>query len=190
MSPHASNALLALCAIAAIAPALAQNTNSSMEGCGMHAQSIASGRAAYNATGSIPFNFDNDAEEWHLTYGLIDEREENHIFGRWVTMQTLAVFLSVPEGVVGSRRGNDTDYCVYLIAGRNETSDADPGDGNNSCDGVLSEDCISALRDASPPTDDSCPLVDSEDACGFRPWLGRSTYSHARDLVHTSRQRD
>lgn len=163
---HSLLATMSLALTIAVSPTVAQaSTNSSMEGCGMRVQNIVSEAGAFKSTRSTVFRLDGQ-DEWHLSYGPIDQRRENLIFGPWVSMQTLATFLSVPESFIGSQRGNQTNYCVYLMHDRNETSDTEPGDGNPSCSGELDDECITALQQAPPPTDCSYPRVDTEDACG------------------------
>lgn len=151
--------------------------NSSLQSCGNAAQNIFDGTAAYNATGTTSFSLPIAEDNWYLTQTLRDERGQNLYFGGSRSMQSFNVFLSVPDSFIGSRLGNATDYCVYLMYGRNETSDADPGDGNNSCEGVLSDECASALRAVPSPGSDSCPMPDVRDECGFAPWLTRSKSS-------------
>lgn len=164
--------------------ARAQDANNSTlpVGCGMHAQSIASGNAFYNSTGTTPFRLSGQ-DKWHLSYGLIDERRENSWWGGKPTMQTLAVFLSVPESFIGSQRANNTEHCVYLMKGRNETSDAEPGDGNESCSGILPEACIDAVRSAAAPRDGDCPRIDVGGGCDGGFYLWRSAPSNFSDAT-------
>ena len=172
--------LLAMLEItSAFSPAMAQGTNSSMEqNCRSHFQGVNNGSITFNSTGSTPFQLDG-LEKWHLSYGLIDRRREDLVSGPRATSQTLATYLSVPETFIGSKRGNGTNYCLYLFHGQNETSDAEPGDGNSSCNGVLDSRCLSYLSQASgPPSDASCPDIDVPDECGTDIWMryGQSVF--------------
>jgi hypothetical protein len=174
---HAIGTVLGLLAImattGALSPAMAQGTNSSMEqSCGSHFRGINNGSITFNSTGSTPFGL-GGLDVWHLSYGLIDRRREDLVSGARATTQTLATFLSVPETFVGSKRGNGTNYCVYLFRGQNETSNAEPGDGNSSCNGVLDSRCLSYLSQAPGPSEDTCPDILVPDECDTDIWMSQ-----------------
>ncbi|KAG7148394.1 hypothetical protein HYQ46_002744 [Verticillium longisporum] len=68
--------------------------------------------------------------------------------------------------------GNATRVCGYTMPGQNATSAGDAS-SEDSCSGVLSEECIEeALKTPMPPFDGSCPELDLGDKCdvstGFR----------------------
>jgi hypothetical protein len=147
-------------------PASAQNpSNSSLEGCPPQVQQVANGELPVNSTGSTAFSL-GALDPWHLSLILSDHRAENAKYGRWETLQELAVYLSVPESIVGTDEGNNTRFCAYVASGLNEASDAEPGeDGSQSCNGVLSDECLRALRSARGPEEDGCPLLNVPNEC-------------------------
>ncbi|GAB1319749.1 hypothetical protein MFIFM68171_09959 [Madurella fahalii] len=161
---------------------------SSFEDCPRPIQDIADDNTSFNSTGSASFSLGlgGDAEggedeqqggSWYLSYSLTDRRGDNINFGPWVTAQELNVFLSVPESLIGTRQGNDTRFCMYLMPGQNKTS----GDGSGSCSGVLSDKCLQALRNTPPPTEERCPQADIEEQCGWRISVGRGAPSNFSD---------
>ncbi|KXX80991.1 hypothetical protein MMYC01_205173 [Madurella mycetomatis] len=169
-----------LAAGAILSGTLLATAQSSFDDCPRPIQDIADDNTSFNSTGSASFSLglEGDAEggggeqqggSWYLSYSLTDRRGDNINFGSWVTAQELNVYLSVPESLIGTRQGNDTRFCMYMMPGQNETS----RDGSGSCSGVLSDECLRALRNTPPPTEERCPQADIEEQCGWRISVGR-----------------
>ncbi|KAL0934773.1 uncharacterized protein CTRU02_209364 [Colletotrichum truncatum] len=157
---------------------LGQSTNTtSLENCPSAIQNIGGGRTQFNSTGTRPFKLiPNQEDDWYLSYTLTDLRGENMKFGPWVTMQDLSVYLSVPQSFIGTQQGNNTDFCMYLMPGRNDTLTYSGDDASRSCEGVLSDNCIRALRSTPPPAEGDCPRADISAACGFSTVVGRGLH--------------
>ncbi|WYZ46000.1 hypothetical protein EsH8_IX_000225 [Colletotrichum jinshuiense] len=167
--------------------ALAQTSNSSsLENCPRPIQNIGNGRTNFNSTGSRPFRLTPDQEnDWYLSYALTDVRGETINIGSWVTMQDLSVYISVPQSLIGTRQGNNTMFCMYMMPGQNDTVTYSGDDASRSCTGVLSDNCLRALRSTPPPAEDDCPKVDISAACGFNTVVGRAAPSNFSDPTCT-----
>lgn len=150
--------------LATSVPTLAQNS-SSFAGCPYGTEDYATGQLGFNATKSASFELHSSLGEWYLSLGLRDSRAENLRFGDYRSGQWLEFMLSVPESLIGSRQGNNTEYCVYRFPARNETSDDDEAPG--SCKGVLSDDCVEAMENSQMNGEEECPSIDVSEECGF-----------------------
>lgn len=161
--------------------ASAQQSNiSATENCNPTLRRLANNDTALNATGSAAFRLGHD-EDWYLSYSLTDRRHENLFFGDEVTSQDLGVYLSVPASFIGSEQGNGTRFCMYMMPGRNRTSE----EGGGSCAGVVSDECLEAMRSVPPPEDGRCPRADIREQCNFGTHVGRGDYRLCR--VHLPR---
>ena len=139
-----------------LASALAQNsTNSTTPG---HDPEL---NTLVNATGSVAFRSRTSAsdQDWYISVTYRDENASD------IVHRGLQNFISVP---------NDTtsQACVYVFGAPGPAQ----GNGNNGCDGVLSQECISFLSNnirlaTSGGTGDiPCPALPALDeisrACG------------------------
>ncbi|KAH8176583.1 hypothetical protein LIA77_05001 [Sarocladium implicatum] len=161
--------------LATSVPILAQNS-SSFAGCPAGTEELADGQLAFNATKSASFELHTTLGEWYLSLGLRDTRAANLGFGDYESGQWLEFMLSVPESLIGSQQGNNTEYCVYRFPARNETADDDEEPG--SCKGVLSDDCVEAMENSQMSGDEGCPSIDVSEECGFNWELSTSTRSN------------
>ncbi|KAH7376667.1 hypothetical protein B0T11DRAFT_324550 [Plectosphaerella cucumerina] len=184
-----SRSLLPFClASALIKCALAQgSSNSSTYNCPRALRSVAEGRASFNSTGTAPLRLGYE-EQFYLTYALEDQRADNLWFGEDVTGQYLGVYLSVPESFIGTRHANNTRFCMYMMPGRNATSD-DSEDDPASCAGILSDECYDAMLNATlraMPERDNCPPMEGlREHCGFGTHVGRGAPSNFSDPTCT-----
>ncbi len=105
--------------------------------------------AVVNSSGKIGFQFGeaqnteskNNVNDWYLSVTFNDTRRQNNAndesepeISQWISS-----WLSVPNEITGS-------VCIHALPGINVTAD---GTGHNGCDGVLSSDCLSALKTAA-----------------------------------------
>jgi hypothetical protein len=85
----------------------------------------------------------------------------------------------VPESFIGTRHANNTRFCMYMMPGRNATSD--DSEDPRSCDGILSDECYDAMLNATlraMPERDNCPPMEGlREHCGFGTHVGRGKYS-------------
>lgn len=119
--------------------------------------------AAFNATGTVEFTFEPigvEPQTWYLTAALSDKR---FIGATYPGSQSLSMHLSVPEAIVGSRQGNATRICPYRLSVLNATRE--DGEPPGSCKGILSEECLDALKAIQSPGDDECPSAGLDHAC-------------------------
>ncbi|KAI4954066.1 hypothetical protein J4E91_001775 [Alternaria rosae] len=127
---------------------------------------IESGNHHFNSTGTarLPSNPTHD-DDWYVSVTITDRRNPRYIYGPSMPWQEREAFLSVPDFLVGSQDGNQTQYCVYELPGHDASSQQDAGD----CSGVLSDDCIDALMKNTPVMSDGrCHKPENvEDACGM-----------------------
>ncbi|KAH6662908.1 hypothetical protein F5X68DRAFT_178007 [Plectosphaerella plurivora] len=185
MSNIARSLLPTLLASSLLPPTLAQQSNrSSTDNCPRALRDIVDDRTAFNSTGSASFRLGQN-EDWFLSYSLTDRRHEFFNSGQFVTVQSLEVYLSVPELFIGTEQGNNTRFCMYMMPGRNETSDDEAGNDVGSCSGILSDECIQAMRDVPPPEDGNCPQADIREQCGFGTLVGRGAPSNFSDPTCT-----
>ncbi|KAI4933149.1 hypothetical protein J4E85_003553 [Alternaria conjuncta] len=137
-----------------------------MERCQGPINAIASGSQYFNSTGTarLPSNPTHD-DDWYVSVTITDRRDPNHIYGTEMPWQEREAFISVPDSLVGSQDGNQTEYCVYELPGQDASSQQEAGD----CSGVLSDDCIDALMKNTPAmSDGQCYKPENvEDACGM-----------------------
>lgn len=83
--------------------------------------------AHVNSTGSISFTWEDGDKDWHLTTTFNDTRDPVLIEG----IQDFGTWVSVPGDT-------DTSICTYALRPINAT-----GTGDNGCEGVLSQQCVS-----------------------------------------------
>ena len=123
---------------------------------------------AVNSTRSAPFDVGGDFDDpWYFSTVFSAGPKER--------LEDLNVrfLLSFPEGTIGSKEGNNSHVCLYIMDGRNKvnkvTDKDDDAQLDDTCDSVLSKKCRDALRDAMKPTDnEDCPTLRDEalvDAC-------------------------
>ncbi|EWZ45877.1 hypothetical protein FOCG_01593 [Fusarium oxysporum f. sp. radicis-lycopersici 26381] len=84
-------------------------------------------------------------------------------------MQWLKAFISGPRQLVGSLDGKTVEVCPYMLKGLNNTSE-DPDDADESCKGVMSDECIEEFENLTLPlgTGKNCPSYqdfDLSDKC-------------------------
>ena len=145
----------------------AQESNDTfMARCQGPIDSIANGSQYFNSTGTarLPSNPIHD-DDWYVSVTITDRRDPNHIYGTEMPWQEREAFISVPDSLVRSQDGNQTEYCVYELPGQDASSQQEAGD----CSGVLSDDCIDALMQNTPVmSDGQCHKPENvEDACGM-----------------------
>ena len=119
--------------------------------------------AVFNATGTVKFTFEPigiEPQTWYLTASLRDRR---FIGATYPGSQSLSMHLSVPEAIVGSRQGNATRICPYRLSALNATRE--DGEPPGSCKGILSEQCLDALKAIQSPGDMDCPTAGLDHAC-------------------------
>lgn len=143
-----------------------ESNDTSTERCQGPIDSIAKGNQYFNSTGTarLPSNQLHD-DDWYVSVTITDRRDPNHIYGTEMPWQEREAFISVPDSLVGSQDGNQTEYCVYELPGQDASSQQEAGD----CSGVLSDDCIDALMKNTPVmSDGQCYKPENvEDACGM-----------------------
>ncbi|KAI9903694.1 hypothetical protein N3K66_000223 [Trichothecium roseum] len=136
---------------------------------------------AVNSTRSAPFDVGGDFDDpWYLSTVISAGPRER--------LQDLNVrfLVSLPEGTIGSKAGNNSHVCLYIMDGRNKvnkvTNKDDDAQLDDTCDSVLSKKCRDALRDVMKPTEgEKCPTLGGEtlkDACDGNIPGGWSTYAH------------
>jgi hypothetical protein len=145
----------------------AQGLNdTSMEDCRPPITSIASGSQFFNSTGTalLASNILHD-DDWYVSVTITDRRDPRHIYGTDMPWQEREAFISVPDSLVGSQEGNETEFCVYELSSRDASSQQEAGD----CGGVLSDECIDALLKNSPiMSEGQCHKRDNvKEACGI-----------------------
>lgn len=119
----------------------------------------------YNSSGTIPFEVNGQSDPWQLSVGMTDLRSPDLVRGRQATEQSLAMFLSVPKSLIGSKKGNNTKFCAYVSGGQNATSEGS-GTAEDSCKGVLSDKCIEELTNVMlPQGGGDCPSLFSTTEC-------------------------
>ena len=139
--------------------------DSSVQGCQGPINLIASGNHPFNSTGIVRLAPDAVRDEpWYISLTITDRRDPHYIYGDSASWQEREGFLSVPSSLAGSDDGNQTEWCMYTLPAQDVGSQEEDGD----CGGILSDDCISALRDNTPPmSDGECYRPDNlEEACG------------------------
>ncbi|CAN9407594.1 unnamed protein product [Alternaria sp. RS040] len=145
----------------------AQSLNdTSLEGCQGPITTIARGSQYFNSTGTVRLasNPTHD-DDWYVSVTITDRRNPRQIYGPSMPWQEREAFLSVPDSLVGSQEGNQSEYCVYELPGQDASSQEEAG----NCSGVLSDDCIDALMKNTPiMSDGQCHKPENvEDACGM-----------------------
>lgn len=103
--------------------------------------------APVNSTGIVPFKFSSvSEEEWYLSVTLTDIRSPL-LVSQQINLQG---YLSMPNTITSGKA------CLYQFSGVNTSVS---GSGLNSCEGVLSQECISLIRGTTFPT---APLLGDE----------------------------
>ncbi|CAG7564468.1 unnamed protein product [Fusarium equiseti] len=139
--------------------ATAQNFTAN-ETCPAHVRNIKEGGfgSHFNSTGSISVQFPQQGE-WRISVSLTDTRAENLWYGDYRSMQWLSTWLSVPESLVGTKKGNETNVCVYMMRGDNHTA-TNATEPRESCDGIIDEECMGEILEFdSPLKDGRCPRM-------------------------------
>ncbi|KAF5660895.1 hypothetical protein FHETE_8746 [Fusarium heterosporum] len=121
----------------------------------------------YNSTGTIPIQLTGQNDPWQITVTVKDVRGPVLWHGDRRSSQELSIYLSVPESLVGSSKGNETFVCAYVMRGLNETA-TNSTIADDSCNGILSDDCIEEFKDAPVPDGGRCPEVTTSEECGQR----------------------
>lgn len=123
-----------------------------------------------NTSGVVQFHPGDDLPApWYMTMAMGDIRDE---IMTPLTQQNLASFVSVPEELTGSGKGNVTNVCFYQMKGLNKTMNDD-----GSCEGLLSDKCVRALKNLPPPSEgQDCPQPPDEirDICDPGPYVWTS----------------
>ncbi|KAI4614465.1 hypothetical protein J4E83_007119 [Alternaria metachromatica] len=143
-----------------------ESNDTSLQDCQGPINAIASGSQYFNSTGTVRLASDQTHDDdWYVSVTITDRRDPNHIYGPEMPWQEREAFISVPNSLVGSQDGNQTEYCVYELPGQDASSQQEAGD----CSGVLSDDCIDALMQNTPVmSDGQCHKPENvEDACGM-----------------------
>lgn len=158
--------LLAAAQLLQTAASNAQTWNdSSVQGCQGPISVIVSGNHPFNSTGMVRLAPDAVRNKpWYISLTITDRRDPHYIYGDSASWQEREGFLSVPSSLAGSDDGNQTEWCMYMLPAQDAGSQEEDGD----CGSILSDDCISALRDNTPPmSDGECYRPDNlEEACG------------------------
>lgn len=140
-------------------PALAQYN---IDQCTRLIDDYDNGNSTLNATGVESFRFPQQ-DDWYMSVTLEFMQARNTSTVR--DLNSLArrnVFLSVPESFAGSLEANGTDLCFYgVLKGVNATA----SDDGHSCNGVLSQQCLDAMSNASHSTGSRCPRIELPDEC-------------------------
>lgn len=161
-------------------PVVAQTNNDSSDTrCPRIVEDLNEGDGAFNATGTTTLSLP-EQDDWHLSMTFHFRLARNTTAVKDVSSWgDHAAFLSVPESLLKTTSGQEIELCYYEMDALNATSDSTSAESNDidaSCDGILSEECQKALRDAPRPRDGDCPNLDVEEACGrpIRLWTSMS----------------
>ncbi|KAJ4244056.1 hypothetical protein NW762_014669 [Fusarium torreyae] len=157
---HMDGVITSFCLIGG---ALAQSSNSSFEDCPVSIKDIADKRL-YNSTGTVEATFKGQDDPWEISVALTDTRAPNLWFGEYRSDQAISIYLSVSESLVGSRKGNETFVCAYMMTGFNETS-TNSIQADDPCDGILSDECVEDLTKISYPNSSRCPQSPKSEKC-------------------------
>lgn len=158
----ARQTLLAAVALAQLAGAI--DLTNPLDGCPSDAHLIASGYNVFNSTGETSFRPKGQSDDWYLSMTFRDQRAKNAIYNRLPTSQSLGVIVSVPGSFPKSTEGKQTGLCIYRFQQQNTTAN-----GQASCSGILSDECIKALTSVPATSDGSCPVPVVSGACGDLP---------------------
>ena len=125
----------------------------------------------FNSTGTITVQFDNQDDPWQISVSLTDKRAENLWYGKYRSAQWLSLWVSVPESLVGTEKGNGTNICVYMMRGKNGTA-TNATEPKDSCDGIISDACFEVYESFDRPLQDGeCPSMRRSDDCDrFTTW--------------------
>lgn len=184
-SSYMMNLLRCLFVAATAVPILAQSKNNTYDECREIIRLVTEDEIHFNSTGSTSFDFSGQKDPWHLSMATFFHLARNTSEVRDVSSTgDRVVFLSVPQSLIGSTRGNNTEVCYYQMDPVNATSNAD-NDGE-SCNGILSEKCQEALRSAGGPINGLCPRLDIDDDCGkaIRLWTSMFLQTPGTDTHH------
>ncbi|KAF5001082.1 hypothetical protein FGRMN_1276 [Fusarium graminum] len=147
---------------------LAQNNDSSSyDDCPESIQNIGKDNWLYNSTGTIPIELTGQDDPWQITATIKDVRDPVLWYGDRRSSQELSIYLSVLESLVGSSKGNETFVCAYVMRGLNETA-TNSTNADDSCSGILSNECIEEFKDAPVSDGGKCPEVSVSEECGQR----------------------
>lgn len=124
------------------------NTTSTPEACFSRVAWLNSGNSSANSTGQRQFRWATDKESipnddpWYLSV-LINDTVRR---GDGPTSASnggieLSGYLSVPDSVT-----NETSICTYMFSSVNATLDDASGDGEDSCEGIMSDDCMEFIK--------------------------------------------
>jgi hypothetical protein len=95
-------------------------------------------------------------------------------------MQWISLWLSVPESLVGTKKGNETNVCAYMMRGKNATA-TNATESRDSCEGIISDECFDEYEAFDRPMNEvqggRCPQFRSGDReCeAFATWSSRPT---------------
>ena len=136
-------------------PAVIAQSNNTDDGC-----SRGPNYSHANMSDTAMIDSPDGGDDWRVTITVADGRGPDAV--REAGEQEVYLWVDVPEDLYGSE---DTSYCPVMLEGGTDRSRSNTGD--NSCAGVLSEECIAALKTARS-TSDECPqwrtLLENE--CG------------------------
>lgn len=162
-------------------PAVVAQSGRNTTTCGVNqVVGIQEGGFYHNASANETFPV-HGSGDWRLTLTLSEQREDEYrIDPRGsADFPILNYWLSVPETFLNTSEVEETttSVCIYPLVGRNYSSDGgdshsnDLGFSSHGCSGVLSDECLMALRDMAPAPAGSrtCPTQNREttEACGF-----------------------
>lgn len=138
--------------------------DSSVQSCSGPIQAIARDDFPINSTGTARLAHGPAREPWYVSLTITDRRKPGVIYGDSITWQQLEGFLSVPNSLTGSRKDNQTEYCMFMLPPRGPSSQEEAGD----CTAVLSDECMRSLIHNTPSMwDGRCHKPsDVEEACG------------------------
>ena len=140
----------------------------------------------FNSTGTIPVQFNNQDDSWRISLSLTDMRAERLWFGPYSSMQQLSLWVSVPESLVGTEKGNRTNICAYTISGKNATA-TNSTKPKDSCKAIISNKCFKEYSHVNSPLQAGrYPRIKSSNNCdSFTAWLSKSPTSFAIHMIVT-----
>ncbi|KAM0261549.1 hypothetical protein ACHAPA_009719 [Fusarium lateritium] len=142
----------------------AQN-NSSYRDCPVTIRNIATENWLYNSTGTLPIEFEGQDDSWQISVTVTDRRAPNLWFGDRKSDQETNTYLSVPESLIGSEKGNETFICLYMMPGFNQTA-TNATEADDSCEGILGDECVEKFEKTPTADGQKCPTVSASEKCG------------------------
>jgi hypothetical protein len=109
-------------------------------------------------------------------------------------MQWISLWLSVPESLVGTKKGNETNVCAYMMRGKNATA-TNATESRDSCEGIISDECFDEYEAFDRPMNEvqggRCPQFRSGDReCeAFATWSSEYSITLISHLLTNSKSR-